>query len=95
AKRQQRGFGAVLGIEVKGGREGAWSVIDATRLMSITGNLGDVKTTITHPGTTTHGRLNDEQKVAAGIREGLIRVAVGLEDIDDLKADLARGLDRL
>ena len=95
AKRQQRGFGAVLGIEVKGGREGAWSVIDATRLMSITGNLGDVKTTITHPGTTTHGRLNDEQKAAAGIREGLIRVAVGLEDIDDLKADLARGLDRL
>ncbi|GHA92728.1 O-succinylhomoserine sulfhydrylase [Modicisalibacter luteus] len=95
AKRQQRGFGAVLGIEVKGGREGAWSVIDATRLLSITGNLGDVKTTITHPGTTTHGRLNDEQKAAAGIREGLIRVAVGLEDIDDLKADLARGLDRL
>jgi O-succinylhomoserine sulfhydrylase len=95
AQRQQRGSGAVLGIEVKGGREGAWSVIDATRLMSITGNLGDVKTTITHPGTTTHGRLNDEQKAAAGIREGLIRVAVGLEDIDDLKADLARGLDHL
>lgn len=95
ARRQQQGFGAVLGIEVKGGREGAWSVIDATRLMSITGNLGDVKTTITHPGTTTHGRLNDEQKAAAGIREGLIRVAVGLENLDDLKADLARGLDRL
>lgn len=95
AKRQQRGFGAVLGVEIKGGREGAWSVIDATRLMSITGNLGDVKTTITHPGTTTHGRLNDEQKAAAGIREGLIRIAVGLEDIEDLKADLARGLDLL
>lgn len=95
ARRQQRGFGAVLGIEVKGDREGAWAVIDATRVMSITGNLGDVKTTITHPGTTTHGRLNDEQKAAAGIREGLIRVAVGLEAIDDLKADLARGLDRL
>lgn len=95
AKRQQRGFGAVLGVEVKGQREGAWSVIDATRLMSITGNLGDVKTTITHPGTTTHGRLSEEQKAAAGIREGLIRIAVGLEDIEDLKADLARGLDRL
>lgn len=95
ARRQQRGFGAVLGIEVKGGRDGAWAVIDATRVMSITGNLGDVKTTITHPGTTTHGRLNDAQKAAAGIREGLIRVAVGLEAIDDLKADLARGLDQL
>lgn len=93
AKRQQRGFGAVLGVEIKGGRKGAWSVIDATRVMSITGNLGDVKSTITHPATTTHGRLNDEQKAAAGITEGLIRIAVGLEDIDDLKGDLARGLD--
>jgi O-succinylhomoserine sulfhydrylase len=95
AKRQQRGFGAVLGVEIKGGRKGAWSVIDATRVMSITGNLGDVKSTITHPATTTHGRLNDEQKAAAGITEGLIRIAVGLEDIDDLKGDLARGLDVL
>lgn len=95
AKRQQRGFGAVLGVEIKGGRKGAWSVIDATRVMSITGNLGDVKSTITHPATTTHGRLNDEQKAAAGISEGLIRIAVGLENIDDLKGDLARGLDAL
>ncbi|MFG6178985.1 O-succinylhomoserine sulfhydrylase [Halomonas sp. THAF12] len=95
AARQQRGFGAVLGVEVRGGREGAWSVIDATRMLSITGNLGDVKTTITHPGTTTHGRLSDDQKAAAGIREGLIRVAVGLEDIADIQADLARGLDAL
>nr|WP_297458283.1 O-succinylhomoserine sulfhydrylase [uncultured Halomonas sp.] len=95
AKRQQRGFGAVLGVEIKGGRKGAWSVIDATRLMSITGNLGDVKSTITHPATTTHGRLNDEQKAAAGITEGLIRIAVGLEDIDDIKGDLARGLDSM
>ncbi|HET8791551.1 MAG TPA: O-succinylhomoserine sulfhydrylase [Modicisalibacter sp.] len=95
AKRQQRGSGAVLGVEIKGGRKGAWSVIDATRLMSITGNLGDVKSTITHPATTTHGRLNDEQKAAAGITEGLIRIAVGLEDIDDLKGDLSRGLDAL
>ncbi|RTR05393.1 O-succinylhomoserine sulfhydrylase [Halomonas nitroreducens] len=95
AARQQRDFGAVLGVEVIGGREGAWSVIDATRMLSITGNLGDVKTTITHPGTTTHGRLSDDQKAAAGIREGLIRVAVGLEDLADIQADLARGLDAL
>lgn len=95
ASRQQRGFGAVLGVEIKGEREGAWAVIDATRLMSITGNLGDVKTTITHPATTTHGRLSDAQKQAAGISEGLVRIAVGLEDIEDLKADLSRGLDSL
>ncbi|WP_445005257.1 O-succinylhomoserine sulfhydrylase [Halomonas mongoliensis] len=100
AARQQRGFGAVLGFEVKGsegqgGREAAWSVIDATRLLSITGNLGDVKTTITHPATTTHGRLSPEQKAAAGISDGLIRVAVGLEAIEDIRADLARGLDAL
>nr|WP_298374394.1 O-succinylhomoserine sulfhydrylase [uncultured Halomonas sp.] len=95
ARRQQRGFGAVLGVEIKGEREGAWTVIDATRLMSITGNLGDVKTTITHPATTTHGRLSDEQKAAAGIGEGLLRIAVGLEDTEDLKADLSRGLDSL
>lgn len=95
AARQQRGFGAVLGFEVKGGREAAWSVIDATRLLSITGNLGDVKTTITHPATTTHARLSPEQKAAAGISEGLIRVAVGLEAIEDIRADLARGLDAL
>lgn len=95
ATRQQQGYGAVLGFELEGGREAAWSVIDTTRVMSITGNLGDVKTTITHPATTTHGRLSDEQKAAAGISEGLIRVAVGLEDLDDLKADLARGLQAL
>ncbi|WP_445157914.1 O-succinylhomoserine sulfhydrylase [Halomonas sp. E14] len=95
AKRQQGAFGAVLGFEVKGGREAAWSVIDATRLLSITGNLGDVKSTITHPATTTHGRLSEPQKEAAGIREGLVRIAVGLEAFDDIRADLARGLDRL
>ncbi|QEM81562.1 O-succinylhomoserine sulfhydrylase [Halomonas binhaiensis] len=95
AKRQQDGFGAVLGLEVKGGREGAWSVIDATRLLSITGNLGDAKTTITHPATTTHGRLSDPQKANAGIADGLIRIAVGLESLDDIKADLSRGLDAL
>ncbi|CAM3305015.1 O-succinylhomoserine sulfhydrylase [Halomonas lysinitropha] len=95
ASRQQQGFGAVLGFEVKGAREAAWSVIDATRLLSITGNLGDVKTTITHPATTTHGRLSADQKDVAGITEGLIRVAVGLEAMEDIRADLARGLDAL
>ncbi|MES3674936.1 O-succinylhomoserine sulfhydrylase [Halomonas elongata] len=95
ASRQQSAFGAVLGFEVKGGREGAWSVIDATRLLSITGNLGDAKSTITHPGTTTHGRLSEEQKASAGISEGLIRVSVGLENLNDIRADLARGLDAL
>lgn len=95
AKQQQRGFGAVLGFEVKGGQAGAWQVIDATRMLSITGNLGDVKTTITHPATTTHGRLSEDQKVAAGITPGLVRVAVGLESQADIRRDLARGLDAL
>ena len=95
AARQQRAFGGVLSFEVKGGREEAWRFIDATRLMSITANLGDAKTTITHPGSTTHGRLSPEAKEAAGIREGLIRIAVGLEDIADLKKDCARGLAAL
>ncbi|GAB3344878.1 O-succinylhomoserine sulfhydrylase [Chromohalobacter beijerinckii] len=95
AKQQQHGFGAVLGVEVKGGRDGAWALIDHSRLMSITGNLGDVKTTVTHPATTTHARLSDEQKAAAGISEGLVRIAVGLEALDDLKRDIRRGLDTL
>lgn len=92
---QQRGFGAVVSFEVLGGREAAWRFIDATRLLSITANLGDAKSTITHPATTTHGRLAPEARAAAGIREGLIRVAVGLEDAADLQADLARGLAAL
>ncbi len=92
AKRQQRAGGAVLSFEVKGGRAAAWRVIDSTRLISITANLGDVKTTITHPGTTTHGRISPEARAAAGITEGLLRVAVGLEALSDLKADLERGL---
>ena len=95
ARQQQSGFGAVVSFEVKGGKEGAWRFIDATRLISITANLGDTKSTITHPGTTTHGRLSAEDRAAAGIRDGLIRVAVGLEDIADLKADLARGVAAL
>ena len=92
ASRQQRAGGAVVSFEVKGGREAAWRVIDSTRLISITGNLGDVKTTITHPASTTHGRLTPEARAAAGITEGLVRVAVGLEAIADLKFDLQRGL---
>ena len=92
ARRQQRAGGAVVSFDVKGGRAAAWKVIDATRLMSITGNLGDVKTTITHPATTTHGRISAEARAAAGIGEGLLRVSVGLEALADLQADLERGL---
>jgi O-succinylhomoserine sulfhydrylase len=92
AKRQQQGFGGLLSFEVKGGRDAAWKVIDSTRLMSITANLGDTKTTITHPATTTHGRLTPEARAAAGIKDNLVRVAVGLENVEDLQADLARGL---
>jgi len=92
ALRQQRAGGAVLSFELKGGRETAWRLIDSTRLISITANLGDVKTTITHPASTTHGRLTPEARAAAGIGEGLVRIAVGLESLADLKEDLLRGL---
>ncbi|MDO8329421.1 MAG: O-succinylhomoserine sulfhydrylase [Fluviicoccus sp.] len=95
AVAQQRAFGGVLSFVVKGGREGAWAFIDATRIMSITANLGDTKTTITHPATTTHGRVSPEAKALAGISEGLIRIAVGLEDMDDLIADCRRGLQAI
>jgi O-succinylhomoserine sulfhydrylase len=95
AKRQQKAFGAVVSFEVKGGKEGAWRFIDATRMISITANLGDTKTTIAHPATTSHGRLTPEARAAAGIRDSLIRVAVGLEEIEDIKADLALGLAAL
>jgi len=95
AQSQQTGPGAVLSFELKGGKDDAWKLVDATRMVSITANLGDTKTTITHPATTTHGRLSDEQRAEAGISDGLIRIAVGLEDINDLKADLQRGLDVL
>ena len=92
AAKQQRAFGGVLSFRVKGGQEQAWNVIDNTQVLSLTANLGDVKTTIVHPATTTHGRLSDEQKAETGITENLIRIAVGLEDIEDIKADLLRGL---
>ena len=95
ARRQQSGFGAVVSFEVRGDRAAAWKVIDATRMISITTNLGDTKTTIAHPASTSHGRLSAEARAAAGIGDNLIRVAVGLEDIEDIKADLARGLAAL
>ncbi|MFG0379617.1 O-succinylhomoserine sulfhydrylase [Pseudomonas sp. zbq_18] len=95
AKRQQSAFGAVLSFEVKGGKEAAWRFIDATRVISITTNLGDTKSTIAHPATTSHGRLSPQERANAGIRDNLIRVAVGLEDVADLKADMARGLAAL
>ncbi|OGI43265.1 MAG: O-succinylhomoserine sulfhydrylase [Candidatus Muproteobacteria bacterium RBG_16_65_31] len=91
AKKQQSGFGGIVSFEV-GGKDAAWRLIDSVRLISITANLGDTRTTITHPATTTHGRLTPEQRAEAGIGDGLIRISVGLEDVEDLKKDLARGL---
>jgi len=92
AKRQQKGSGAIVSFDVKGGKAAAWRVIDSTKLVSITGNLGDVKTTVTHPASTTHGRISPQARAAAGIGDGLIRLSVGLEAVEDLKADLSRGL---
>lgn len=92
AKAQQRAGGGIVSFQVRGGREAAWRVIDATRMISITANLGDTKSTITHPASTTHGRITPEARAAAGITDGLVRVAVGLEAVEDIKADLARGL---
>lgn len=93
AMRQQSAGGAVLSFVVKGGREGAWRVIDGVKMISITANFGDVKSTVCHPATTTHGRVPAKEREASGIVEGLVRLAVGLEDLEDLRADLARGLD--
>jgi O-succinylhomoserine sulfhydrylase len=95
ATAQQSDYGGIISFEVRGGREAAWKVIDATRLISITANLGDTKTTITHPATTTHGRLTPQERAAAGIRDSLIRISVGLEEVADIQADLDRGLRRL
>jgi O-succinylhomoserine sulfhydrylase len=92
AMKQQRSGGAIVSFDVKGGKEEAWKLIDATRMISITANLGDTKTTITHPGTTTHGRLTPEARARAGIKDGLVRVAVGLESMKDIREDLALGL---
>ncbi len=95
AMRQQKSGGAILAFEVRGGREQAWRVVDSTRLLSITANLGDTKSTITHPASTTHGRISAEARAAAGIGENLLRIAVGLEAVEDLQADLARGLGQI
>jgi O-succinylhomoserine sulfhydrylase len=95
AAQQQSGFGGVLSFRVRGGREAAWRVIDATRLMSLTANLGDAKTTIVHPATTTHSRISADEREESGISDNLIRIAVGLENVDDLIADLDRGLSAL
>lgn len=92
AMRQQDTGGGIVSFEVQGGEEKAWRVIDATRLLSITANLGDTKSTLTHPATTTHGRISQEERDAAGIRDGLLRLAVGLESPLDIKLDLGRGL---
>jgi O-succinylhomoserine sulfhydrylase len=92
AMTQQRTGGGIVAFELAGGKDAAWRVIDATRVMSITANLGDTRTTITHPASTTHSRMSAEQRAAAGIGDGLVRIAVGLEHPDDLKEDLQRGL---
>ena len=99
AKRQQSGFGPVLAFEVKGTtpevtRQNAWQVVDSCQVVSVTANLGDVKTTITHPASTTHGKMSPEARAAAGIGEGQLRMAIGLESPEDICADLERGLSK-
>ncbi len=91
AKKQQSAFGGIIAFEIKGGKKDAWSLINALEWLSITANLGDSKTTITHPATTTHGRLTEEARTVAGITDGMLRLSIGLESVDDIKADLARG----
>lgn len=93
AKRQQKAGGGIVSFELKNGKEAAWRVVDSVRLISITANLGDTKSTLTHPATTTHARISQENRAAAGITDGLLRIAVGLEAVKDIKADLAKGLN--
>ena len=95
ASRQQSGFGGIVSFEMQGGQQDAWALIDALRIFSITANLGDTKSTVTHPATTTHGRLTPEQRMETGISESLVRLAIGLESVSDLQADLATGLAAL
>jgi len=92
AKTQQSGFGGIVSFEIKGGRKEAFKVINSTEILSITANLGDTKTTITHPASTTHGRLTNDEKQQAGITESLIRISVGLESTDDVINDIRKGL---
>ena len=94
AMRQQSAAGPVLSFVVKGGREAAWRVVDGSKLLSITANFGDTKSTICHPATTTHGRLTAAEREEAGVVDGLLRLAAGLEDVADIQADLERGLGR-
>ncbi|HBC56936.1 MAG TPA: O-succinylhomoserine sulfhydrylase [Gammaproteobacteria bacterium] len=93
AKEQQSDFGAIVSFELKGGRADAWALINQTEMLSITANLGDTKSTITHPATTTHGKLSEQQRSEAGIGDGLVRIAVGLEAVEDIQADLIAGLN--
>jgi O-succinylhomoserine sulfhydrylase len=95
AMRQQRAGGGIVSFDVKGGQSAAWSVMDATQILSITANLGDTKSTITHPASTTHGRLTPEERAQANVGDGMLRISVGLEDIEDIKRDVSRGLDQL
>ena len=95
AKQQQKAFGGVLAFDVFGGLEAAWQVVDATRLISVTANLGDTKSTLTHPASTTHARISPEERASMGVGDSLLRVSVGFEDLEDLRADLSRGLDAL
>jgi len=92
AKQQQSAFGGIIAFEVKGGKEGAWKLINSTQWLSITANLGDTKTTITHPATTTHGRMTEQARAEAGITDGMLRISVGLESVHDIQADLQHGL---
>ncbi len=92
AMRQQKSGGGIVSFDLKGGKDAAWRLIDSTKLLSITANLGDAKSTITHPATTTHSRVTPEARAAAGIGDGLVRIAVGLENVEDIKADLVAGL---
>jgi O-succinylhomoserine sulfhydrylase len=95
AKQQQKAAGGLLAFELDGGREEAWRFIDATDMVSTTANLGDTKTLITHPASTTHYRMPPEARAQVGITESLVRIAVGLEDIEDIKRDLQRGFDAI
>ncbi|MES1944268.1 O-succinylhomoserine sulfhydrylase [Salinisphaera sp. PC39] len=92
AARQQDGFGGLLSFDVRGGRDAAWRLIDSTRMLSITANLGDTRTTIVHPATTTHSRISAEERARAGIGDGLVRISAGLENVEDIIADLEPGL---
>ena len=95
AKQQQKAGGGIVSFEVKGGKEEAWRIINSTRMLSITANLGDAKTTLTHPASTTHSRISQNERDAAGITDGLLRIAVGLESVKDIKADLDIGIKML